>query len=67
MFAWLEWWFPKRWWVCNDNGLYVTKAWCAPPECTYASYLIGGHDTEQDAVELCYSLVPFVVREVEHD
>lgn len=61
MFAWFERWFPKRWWVCNDNGLYVTKAWCAPPECTFASYLHGGHDTEDEAVELSNSLDAGVV------
>lgn len=52
MFAWFERWFPKRYWVCNDSGLYVTKAWCAPPECTFASYLYGGHDLYSDACSL---------------
>jgi hypothetical protein len=68
MFAWFERWFPKRWWVCNDNGLYVTKAWCAPPECTYMAYIAGGYDTEQEAVQACDVLMADIEsRKVKHD
>ena len=68
MFAWFEWWFPKRYWVCNDNGLYVTRAWRAPPKCTYISYITGGCETEQAAVELYEAMLPFVEsRKVKHD